>query len=378
MGGGAAVGGGSGGGGQDGGVACPHPAPGSPDHARKLVVSHPDVADGGFAKDTRFEVFNLSPTGALTSTGQIFRMGVAGNSQSPIAFTPDGKIGIAAQDDGTLGVFRFDDTGAVTVVHAALAGSWYANFVLIDSTGAYAWVLDFNTPNNGGGIYKAAIGCDGTLTDLGLALAGDVPSVAAWLNTQPNKALIAARGLGNSPDAGNLHLVDFSTATPTVVASVAAFPDQDVQAQSVTVRLDDAWAGVTDTPPFGNGRFSLLRFDGGVPVPSTVTIADNPVGIAFSPFKDDALLITSIGSDSYRSLGLDGGVSAKLTLPNGNPGLPGASTMLTQGQLKGHFFIPEYNAVRHLAFEPDGGLVDVAKTVVPVSIGNVGTLGVAP
>src|SRR5207245_4703195 len=129
--------------------------PAAADRTRKVVVSHPFAASG--QKDTRFEVLELDTSGTLTKTNLTFNMGTA-NSRA-IQFTPDGEIGVVAQDDGSLGVFRFDAAGMVQVINAAFKGGFYATDVAVDAGGA--WVLDENTDNNGGGLYRVDIGCDG-------------------------------------------------------------------------------------------------------------------------------------------------------------------------------------------------------------------------
>jgi hypothetical protein len=106
----------------------------------------------------------------------------------------------------------------------------------------------------------------------------------------------------------------------------------------------------------------------------------NPVGVAFSPFDDHALLVTSDATDAYLPLSLDGGVGAPLAYVYGAPQLPGPPLLMTRGLLKGRVFIAELDAIRQLAFEPDGGFSDAAKTSLPMNNGGeiIGTFGIAP
>src|SRR5581483_9461982 len=131
--------------------------------------------------------------------------------------------------------------------------------------GSSAWILDENTPANGGGLYRVAIDCDGTLTDLGLQLVIDFPTAAAWLNTKDRQAVIFATAIGDggTRDAGqNVFVVDLSTDTPVVKATAAAFPDQDAVPASVAVRLDDKWVAVPDDGFSVGNRLDVLGYDG--------------------------------------------------------------------------------------------------------------------
>jgi hypothetical protein len=376
--GGGSVGGGSGGG--SGGAGCAHPLAAA-DRLRKIVVSHPFAPDGG-DRDNLFEVLNLSANGTVAITGQQFRMGVAASASAIITFTPDGTIGLVPQDDGTLGVFHFFDAGTPEVITPAFNadGGFYATAVLMAPDGRTAWVLDSNTRNNGGGIYHVAIGCDGTPAFLGQSLPGDNPWAAAWLNTAPLQALVYARSLGDSPDAGNLHVIDFSTDPPTRVASIIAFPDQDAVPSSVAVRLDDHWVALPDTSFVAGNRVELMPKLSNIPTPRPPLDAMNPFGVSFSPFDDEALLITSNGTDHYKMLFLDGGVGSDIAYAHGAPQLPGPPVMITRGMLLGRLFIAELDSVRQLGWNPDGGIDDVSKTTIPMNNGGeiIGTLGVAP
>src|SRR5665647_445189 len=85
---------------------CPR-TPSPPDHARHVVVSRPYDTAG--AQAGGYEVLDLSETGTLTRPNRLFTMGRA--VTGTIAFTPDGEVGIAALDNGKLGVFRLAPDG---------------------------------------------------------------------------------------------------------------------------------------------------------------------------------------------------------------------------------------------------------------------------
>ena len=96
-------------------------APAAAERPRKVVISHPFKS--GPASRNRADVFavwELSADGELARTPQRFAMGRAADGQD-IVFTPDGRIGVVVQEDGSLGVFRFTPDG-VEVIHAAFTG----------------------------------------------------------------------------------------------------------------------------------------------------------------------------------------------------------------------------------------------------------------
>src|SRR6266545_4790021 len=140
----AACGGGSNGAGDSGvdasvdspGTTCVR-EPGPAEAVRHVVVAHPYDAAG--MKANTWEVLDLSTTGELSRPGRTFSMGRAYVGE--LAFTADGKLGIAPQEDGTLGIFKLDAAGTPAVVQASFKGSFYAARVVIAPTGAI-YVLD--------------------------------------------------------------------------------------------------------------------------------------------------------------------------------------------------------------------------------------------
>ena len=83
-----------------------------------------------------------------------------------MAFTPDGSLGFAAQEDGSLGILAIDEANGLSVVEAAFSGDFYASRVVPDPTGEILWIVDPNWVDNGGGIYRAEIDCEtGSLSE---------------------------------------------------------------------------------------------------------------------------------------------------------------------------------------------------------------------
>ncbi|MEN9799937.1 MAG: hypothetical protein RL653_3634 [Pseudomonadota bacterium] len=352
-----------------------------PDAPRLVAVSHPFPADGG-SRDNRYELFTLASDGTLAPRGEEFRMGRASVASGFITFTPDGKVGLSPQDDGSLGVFRVEEDGGVTVVHAAWQGGFSAGQVLMDPTGTRAWVTDFNVQGNGGGLYAVDIGCDGSLSNPRKVLAGNNASAAAWLEPG-GRALVASRSLGSSPLQQDLHLADLDAGT--VLSSTTAFPDRDAIPPTVSVSADGRWVALPDTSFFvPQQRVAFLELVGGAPVERQVLPVDSPAGVAFSPFGGGGLLVQSDGTDAYRRVTSSGSgftiSSNTLTYAHGRPQLPTPPVLLERGALRGRVLVGELDALRQLQFQPDGSITDVSKTKVsgtgPAQV--VGSIGVSP
>lgn len=355
----------------------------TPDNAeRRVVVSHPFPGDGG-SRDNRWEVFTLSPSGTLTPTGTFFRMGRSTDPSSPIVFTADGRIGLAAQEDGTIGVFRFDGLN-VTIVHQAFTGAFSAGKLIMQPSGNRLWVLDFNTQNNGGGVYTVDIACDGTLSNEQYVLPGNNASAGVLL-AAAQQLLVAARSLPSTPMMQDLHLVDISQPTPIVRTSTTGFPDRDAIAPTLWVSRDERFVAMPDNG-FGVGnRIAFFERVGTVLTARQVVPTNAPMSVTFSPFADLGLVVNSDGADQFRKLtwnaaGSTFNVSAPIAYVHGRPQLPSAPVMITRGPLTGRMLVAELDAIRQLQFEVDGGLTDVSTTPAG-GTGNeqiLGTIGVVP
>lgn len=349
---------------------------------RYVVASHPFPADGG-SRDNRYEVFRLSADGALTATGFEMQMGTLMAPDKPIVFTPDGKVGVVAQEDGSLGVFTLGPQGEPTVVHARLEGDFYADSVVMAPDGRQLYVLDVNFPVNGGGLFRLDIGCDGALSNEVKLTTTKLLHGGAWLPDGHTLAL-AASEVGASLPEQDLHLLDVGVEPPALLSSVVAFPDRDAIPSGVSVSPDGAWLALADNSMFAGSRVAFIRRQGQSLAPAIVVTVDNPLGVTFSPFTASGLLVSSDGSDAFRRFDLgDGGVtvaSETLAYVHGRPQLPGAPVMVRRGALEGRLLIAEVDAIRQLQFLSDGGIADVSKT--PASgVGSaqiVGGLGVTP
>lgn len=370
-------GGSSSGGGDAGGRPTCHATPIADDAPRTIVISHPFGAGG--AKDKRYERLELGANGAITRPDVVFSMGR--NFAGDIVFTPDGKLGLSAQEDGTIGVFRVESDGKVTVVDPGFKGKGYVERLLMAPDGASVLVLDMNTKENGGGLYEVMIGCDGKLEDRGLVLAGASPTAAAWLDA--GKALVSARAIGASPDTDELHVVD--VAARVRLGGGPAFGDREAINSAVAVSGDGKVALVADNGILVGSRVAVVSATGAAVAKKSLLAVKNPVSVAFSPFGNAGVVVGSDGEDDYFRVKVDTSAATPVVLDaspiaykNGKPQLPGAAHVIERGPLKGRVVIAEVNGVRQLTFTPAGALEDTS--AFEVSKGNdipgsVGTLG---
>jgi hypothetical protein len=357
-------------GGGDGAVSCPR-TPAAADRVRKVVVSHPYDSSAGQANV--WELLDLSTSGTLTQPGVTFSMGRGMSGE--VAFTPDGVVGIAVQDDGSLGVFRIEQSGTPTVVHAAFNGAFYADSVVMDPDGTGAWVLDGEWRNIGGGIYRVEIGCDGTLTETGLVAAAKLPSGLVLLDD--GRAVVSAYDLlGSTAGTGqnDVHLLG-SMKPPTLAASASAFPTSDggVDEQIVsaaTVTSDGKYALFADDSAYrdyGGTRLAAVEIQSAALRPAQVFDFEDPVALVASPFGHPVLGVNGgiSGSGALMIIDYDAQsatpFSVRGELPHTGTGaqLPGAAVMVRRGTLEGLVLVAELSGVRQVAFHSDFTVVDL-------------------
>jgi DNA-binding beta-propeller fold protein YncE len=346
---------------------------------RKVVISHPFDAAG--KKSGAMEVLELASDGTLGApSGKTFALTTA--AFEPIVFTPDGEVGLVAEDDGTVGVFKFDAAGAVSVVHAAFKGKFYANKIVIDPSGQRALIIDPNTEENGGGIHAVDIACDGTLTEKGKLVPAKTWSVFKFLSD--TRAVVAGGpGLG-SPATVDAHLLNWK-AMPSLIASTAPFGDRDAIPSWMDVMPDGKLALVADNGIIKGSRVAVFGITDATLTPLQILPMDNPAAVVASPYGNQALVLNSDGKDGFTILKMTGPATApfvnagKLVYVHGKPALPSVAAMIARGPLKGRVLIAENVAVRSLQFTSDGFVTDIAKLTFPSGLQNiVGTIGVQP
>ncbi|MBK9369184.1 MAG: hypothetical protein IPN01_23285 [Deltaproteobacteria bacterium] len=175
-----------------------------PKSAPRLVAASLPYTASGAAADS-WTLLQLKDE-TLSATGVTFEMGRGGGDA--VVWSPDGSLGVAVQDDGSLGVF----TAEGEVVHAAWSEGLYAGDVMFDPKGETLWVIDGNWVENGGGVYEVGVDCaTGALSLVGLVvqsklgehLLGDVliADAAAQTITLPGGALGQTTDLFGHEDA---------------------------------------------------------------------------------------------------------------------------------------------------------------------------------
>lgn len=348
------------------------------DRLRKVVISHPYDNTGG--KANAYQVLELSTAGVLSKTDETFQMHRGLNE---IAFTPDGEVGIVAQDDGTLGVFKFDANGKVVVVNAGFKGTFYAEHVVVSHDGTRAFVLDPDTKDNRGGVYEVKIGCDGNLQEVGLVVPGGKAHAMALIPTEPDKAVLIAGGAFDSPAGDYSHKLDVK-ATPTRLSGGPVFADDNAIASGVAVTPDGKWALVTDNGFFAGNRMAPIAVDT-MKAGASIAVL-NPAGVAMSPFGNAALLMESDGEDHLMRVTYDStnttapfALAEEIAYADGNKAsLPVLASTIDVGSLKGRVLVSENDGIRQLQFGADGKIKDLGKLVFDGFLGIPASLGVQP
>jgi hypothetical protein len=328
-----------------------------------------------------YEVLDLSVSGQITRPGVTFEMGPG---EGEIVFTPDGQVGLALQgqaDYRSIGVFRFDENGDPVVVHAAFEPTFYPHKIIMHPSGAFAYVLDAQWVNNGGGIYRLDIGCDGTVTEAGKILEAKLPYELVLLGG--DRAFLTSSEFLGSSASEEAHLIDL-TSPPVRVASSDAFGDDESIVVSTAVTADGKYALLGDDSMFGGARVGVVQIDGNsLAFEQVVTSVPAPVALVPSP-NNDVVLVASEFPDDLHVLDYDPTAASnpfslrgKLAYEGAKPALPGTAVMIERGSLAGHVLVAELYGVRQVQFTvggagvQDAGLFETGQTF-PDNVGAVG------
>jgi hypothetical protein len=353
--------------------------PKAANRTRKVVVSHP-IGTSGQKDGKSFEVLDLEPTGALRRTGVRFELGMV--AENPIVFTPDGEIGMVPQNDGTIGIFRFDASGMPHVVDAALNGGFWASAITMSPNGDRAYVLDGDTADHHGGVYTLEIGCDGGITPKGLAFPSSAPSVMSFLPQSRSRAVLVAKQALTSTDGNDAFTID--TTRPALLAQGSAFGDVDGDRSSMAITPDGKYALVGDDDIRAGNRLAVVSLSD--MKNRQVLTVDAPFSVVTSVYGNAALVVdgddfNEITTLSYRPANATEPFAVvgplAYTLPP--PQLPGVAVQITRGDLKGRVLVAELAAVRQVQFRSNGTVVDVDETTFgDGDADSLGTLGVQP
>lgn len=357
----------------DAGSECPRvPAPA--DRVRRVVISHPFPAPSMV-----YEVFELDQSGELSRPGTTFELGRSTGGE--IAFTPDGEVGLVAQEDGTLGVFRLTEDG-VEVVHAAYDGEFYAAGVIAAADGTGAWVRDAQWRDSGGGVYWVEIGCDGSITSESLVAASKLPY--AWLPRGDGTAVLFGRDVLDTVEGDDDGFI-LDLAGPSVSATGDVFPDSDWIGAGADLTADGTFALIGDNGLFTTNRVGIARLG-----PSSITGAqvieplEDPIAIVASPMNDAAIVASGFGNAIFR-LTYDADAdpawtnAGELTYTGARPALPGGAVAIEAGPLTGMVLVAENVGIRRVQFTGGGAVEDLGAFALGEGLENiVGAIGVQP
>lgn len=355
--------------------------PGAADRTRYVVVAFPYDSSGG--KASEYGVYALSVEGALTATGKRFRMGRATAGQ--IVFTPDGQVGLVAQEDGTIGVFRLAADGTPTVVDPGFKDAGYAARLVMDPSGDRVYVMDSQWRESGGGVYAARIGCAGELLDA----AQLAPAKLAYglVPVGRGRAVAYAVDILDSVAPDTAHLL---TLGPPMrrLSGVAAFPEDDAIVSSAAATSDGAYVLLGDNSEYsGHGdRLAVVAVEGDrLRAAQLLTAVQDPVGIALSPYGNAGLIVSGYGDAVLPFLYDASQPMAPVTLrpqptyTGKRPQLPDTAVVVERGRLKGRVVLSENVGLRQMEFLADGTLRDLALTSTGTGYPSItGALGVQP
>lgn len=363
-------------------TGCPRtPAPET--RARKVVVSHPFGESG--AQTNTYEVLDLDTAGVLSGPGPAFEMGRA--SDGRIVFTPDGEIGVVAQNDGTLGIFSLAGA-APQVIDAGYDAdvAFYATGVVMAADGSAVYVLNGQWRENGGGVYVVELDCDGTPTYAGRVAESRLPKAMALLGGA--RALVAADDIAGSAAGHTAHLFDL--AGGTAVSGVDAFGDDDLIISDAALTAAGDYLLVGDNNQFYEtqglvNRVAIVGVTGdALSALGVLSPIEDPFAIVASPYDDGAIVVSGFG-DAIYELDFDADAdppfsnAGELTYSGGGPQLPGAAVMLERGDLAGLVLVSENQGVRRVRFTGGGTVEDLGLTSWATGVpAIVGAIGVQP
>jgi len=367
----------------DAAPVCIRP-PGAADAVRKVVIAHP-YDDAGMQYGG-YEVYELSGDGQIASTGVTFEMHRA--FDGVIAFTPDGKLGFASQDDGTVGIFRINGDRRVDVLDAAYDGegddNFYATSVVMGAGGSIAYVLNSQWRENGGGIYALRINCDDTITYLGAVAAAKLP-YGLHLLAGDSRAVVIADDVLDSA-TGGVHLLSWGD-SPGVLATADLFSDDQAIIAGTAVTADGHYVLAGDNSQFSgvDNRVAVASIAGDtLTAIQVLTPIEDPIAIVTSPDNDAALVVSGLGDALFEldyaptNTTTPFSMVGELSYSGAGPQLPAGAVLIDRGGLRGRVVIAENTGIRQVQFE-SGAITDLGATSTGSGLGAiVGAIGVQP
>ncbi len=338
--------------------ATPQPA----DRDRLVMVGYPYAASGAQAQS--WGVFTLSADGGIQDSGSRVEMGRGYGGH--VAFTPDGSIGMVAHDDGSLGVFEAQGADQVRVIHGSLEGAFYASAVISDPSGEWAWIVDGNWVENGGGLYRAPIDCDsGEIGPAERVLEAKLPAWLGFMHGRLDRALLVGREAGGAGGGEDAFLLEPGEA-PVVLGGADAFGDDEAIFAGAALSFDDATLLIGDNSFFSGlpNRVAVAAVSAaGLEPLQVLEDIDDPVDIVASPYGDMAVVLSGYSNalfvlDYQAGAAQPYSLAGELDYHGGAPQLPTAAAMVSRGPLKGLVLLTENQGVRRVRFS-QGELTDL-------------------
>lgn len=353
------------------------------DRVRTAVVSFPYDERGRQAK--AWGVFQLGVDGTLTDLGTRFEMGRAFGGS--VTFTPDGEVGFAVQEDGSVGVFRVGEDGTVTVVQASFSGDFYASRVVVDPGGEQAFLVDGNWAENGGGVYRVAIDCEtGELSGPERILTSKLAEDLLLTRWRLDRAVLVGRELGGTAAGPDAYLLDWSE-SPASLGGVDAFGDDEAMVPDAVLTHDERFALIGDNSEFSGLPNRVAVVELGDAAPRAVQVlehVDDPVALVASPFDDVVLALNGYGNaiwilDYSPDAPVPFALRGELSTTGAAPQLPSSVVSVDRGSLAGLALITEVEGVRRVWMKGDGEVVDLGLTSIGDGYeGITGAVGVQP
>jgi hypothetical protein len=246
----------------------------------------------------------------------------------------------------------------VRVIHQRLEGAFYASAVVSDPTGEWAWIVDGNWAENGGGLYRAPIDCE--TGELGLAervLEAKLPAWMGFLAGQGTRAVLVGREAAGASGGQDAFLLDAGEAT-AVVGGADLFGDDEAIFAGAATSFDEATVLVGDNSAFSGipNRVAVGAIvAGGIEPLQVLDGIDDPVDIVASPWGDKALVLSGY-SDAIFVLDYEPGqaepysYAGELSYSGGSPQLPTAADQVTRGPSKGLVVLTENQGLRRVRF----------------------------
>lgn len=347
----------------DAGNGC-RSEPRDPDADRVVLANLPYEGTGA-----DWAVLTLSADGTLTDTSASI---AAGRTYvNPGVFTPDGSLGIAPLDDGTISIVEVDAGGSVRVVEAGFTTGFYAEAVAMHPSGERLYVVDRNWEENGGGLYVLDLDCstgapsvpdDLPVDELGRLVATRLPAAALPIPGRPDRLVLIS-----GPTPADVRLID--TTSGAILDEVDVFPDNDAWLTTGAITPAGDLVLLTDTSAWSSRENALAAVqvtgDALTDVGSD-TLYDG-VGIGISPDGTTAIVSSGYGDDIVR-LSLDATaadavtVEGSLTASTDPPQLPGGIVTVQRGSLAGHSLVAEVYGIRSIQLGPSGEAMDLGLT----------------